>query len=235
MTTLYPAGYARGLVTLDQLKTFARADLMEPEYKQRLFAWIASRGGNIGIGSSFRTTQPNRPGFAPDGRSFHQMQTFNDGRKGFMAVDLVHRNGSNVHRAPRWDEVPAQGTRHPDISNYGVHCNVSGEPWHMQAIEVDGWESWVNNGRKHPNPNFPIKGGGGSEPPPTLKLTSPTMKGPHVILAQTILRNEGFSISIDGVFGRQTRDRVIAFQKRHGLTADGVVGPRTWAVLIKVA
>jgi cell wall-associated NlpC family hydrolase len=35
----------------------------------------------------------------------------------------------------------------------------------------------------------------------------------------------------DGIFGRSTRATVKRWQKRHGLKADGVVGPATWAAL----
>lgn len=35
----------------------------------------------------------------------------------------------------------------------------------------------------------------------------------------------------DGIFGQQTRDRVMHFQNRAGLAVDGIVGPKTWAGL----
>lgn len=37
----------------------------------------------------------------------------------------------------------------------------------------------------------------------------------------------------DGVFGSRTEKAVKAFQMDNGLTADGIVGPKTWAVLLE--
>jgi N-acetyl-anhydromuramyl-L-alanine amidase AmpD len=37
----------------------------------------------------------------------------------------------------------------------------------------------------------------------------------------------------DGVFGKCTREAVIAFQRDHNLTADGIVGEKTWALITK--
>lgn len=39
------------------------------------------------------------------------------------------------------------------------------------------------------------------------------------------------NLSEDGDFGKVTRDAVMRFQKMKGLAADGIVGPRTWALL----
>src|SRR3954468_17890419 len=42
-----------------------------------------------------------------------------------------------------------------------------------------------------------------------------------------LLNQLGASLEVDGDFGRDTEDAVIAFQEKHGLDADGVVGPLT--------
>ena len=38
--------------------------------------------------------------------------------------------------------------------------------------------------------------------------------------------------TVDGIFGRKTVLAVIAWQKKNGLVADGIVGPATWGKLI---
>jgi peptidoglycan hydrolase-like protein with peptidoglycan-binding domain len=57
--------------------------------------------------------------------------------------------------------------------------------------------------------------------------------GPDAVLAQTQLNEHGASppLVADGQFGARTRSAAIAFQGAHGLTADGIIGPRTWAAL----
>lgn len=65
-----------------------------------------------------------------------------------------------------------------------------------------------------------------------LRLVSPFMRGDDVLTVQTVLGLRGFSPgSCDGIFGAKTRVAVVAFQKAHGLVADGVVGPKTCAAL----
>ncbi len=58
--------------------------------------------------------------------------------------------------------------------------------------------------------------------------------GPDVRVVQSILNRIGYnSGAVDGVFGSQTQQAVVAFQRNNGLTPDGVVGPATWSVLNK--
>lgn len=57
-------------------------------------------------------------------------------------------------------------------------------------------------------------------------------KGGEVKEVQRRLKNWGYySGAVDGIFGSGTKKAVIAFQKKNGLTADGIVGKATYAAL----
>lgn len=152
---LYPTGYSSRLVTLDALFAEHHQDKMHPEFARRLRAWLEAQDGRIGIGGSWRSPdgQPDKPGFAPAGKSFHQSQQFPSG-SWFAAVDLVAKVTNGQHRSPRWDEVPDQGS--VESRDWGVHCNVSTEAWHMQPIELDGWQTWVDAGRPDLRHGYPL-------------------------------------------------------------------------------
>lgn len=263
--TRYPVGYGRDMVTMAQLESRYGPNASikaHPEYWRRIKAWLISKNGAMGIGGAYRYSQPVAPGFAPPGKSFHEKQTFASGFQGYSAIDLVHVNGSNVHRAPYWSEVPKQGSGHPDINTYGVHCNVSSEPWHIQCKEMDGYTSWVNAGRKDPQSNYPLPGGGGGSSggggdlggAPDLKngdyglypfsTVKPTIKkgsvdptnGEHVLYLQSVLKHEcKVAIDMDGRFGSDTEKRVKEMQGWNGLTKDGICGSKTWAAVDKYA
>ena len=55
--------------------------------------------------------------------------------------------------------------------------------------------------------------------------------GKAVQRLQRALNAAGHAVAVDGDFGDGTKRAVMAFQAAHGLEADGVVGPATWAAL----
>ena len=57
-------------------------------------------------------------------------------------------------------------------------------------------------------------------------------RGDEVVKIQTKLRDLGlYTDNIDGIFGSNTKNAVIQFQRNNGLDADGIVGPKTLASL----
>ncbi|PMB10496.1 MULTISPECIES: peptidoglycan-binding domain-containing protein [Fischerella] len=65
---------------------------------------------------------------------------------------------------------------------------------------------------------------------PILRLGS---KGKAVKEIQAFLKTQKlYNGATDGVYSRNTRSAIIAFQKSHNLKADGVVGVKTWSAII---
>lgn len=74
--------------------------------------------------------------------------------------------------------------------------------------------------------------------PAPAPATKPTIRrgsrGEFVALAQTMLLNRGYQLpryGADGSFGAETEKAVRLFQQDWGLAQDGVIGPKTWAML----
>jgi hypothetical protein len=64
-------------------------------------------------------------------------------------------------------------------------------------------------------------------PPSQIKVIG----DPIVFEAQTILVKWGYKITIDGNYGRITKNAIMDFQKNNGLKSDGNLGPKTIAKL----
>lgn len=76
------------------------------------------------------------------------------------------------------------------------------------------------------------------ETDPDKKVSYPTVKqgskGDVVVMLQDLLSKNGSDLKVDGIFGNGTRSAVMAFQRKYGLTVDGICGPKTWAKLVEV-
>lgn len=243
-------GYGSGTLTIAELES-RDGHRMHPEYRRRLFAWLGAQSNGMGIGEGWRRTPSNTSAASRAGHSFHQTQRFASGFSGIAAVDLVVPVRGSAHRAPTWAEVPKQGSA--EARKWGLHANVPGEPWHLQPVELDGWRTWSRHGRPDPKAGYEIPGSGWhpvTDPAPDLPPFNPARglfslwpfgkkpnlekgdRGDAVRYAQgVILHHAGGDILVDGDFGSATKRRVKDLQRFFGLTVDGKIGPRTWAVI----
>lgn len=71
--------------------------------------------------------------------------------------------------------------------------------------------------------------GSASEIPRTIKRGD---NNDAVVKLQKILSAIGYTLDLDGIFGPMTEECVKTYQATHGLEADGIVGPLTWAELM---
>ena len=68
-----------------------------------------------------------------------------------------------------------------------------------------------------------------------LNILKTNSRGEQVKTLQRLLVAFGFDLKIDGVFGTMTDRAVRTFQRKHGLSADGIVGEKTWSKLLGTA
>lgn len=69
----------------------------------------------------------------------------------------------------------------------------------------------------------------------TNKQVSYGSQGDEVKELQELLNSNGYKLSVDGIFGRETKKAVTDYQTKNNLTANGIVSDDTWGALTKSA
>ena len=67
----------------------------------------------------------------------------------------------------------------------------------------------------------------------TYKQVGYGSSGSSVTELQKLLNNNGYNLSVDGVFGSKTQAAVKDYQKKNNLAVDGIAGANTWGALTK--
>jgi hypothetical protein len=97
--------------------------------------------------------------------------------------------------------------------------------WNWQQASTAGWRA-ISIGAGN------LTGVAPTASTPILSLRS---AGDVVVWAQEHLVSAGYATAVDGSYGPNTQTAVQSFQAARGLTADGIVGPATWAALLRDA
>jgi murein DD-endopeptidase MepM/ murein hydrolase activator NlpD len=117
-------------------------------------------------------------------------------------------------------------------NGYGAHLHLSfrvgGQPT-MATGNIDFEAFLAQQGSTPSKPSSTpakVAATGGSRPYRGRELKRGEPVGPDVLYLQNKL-----GVNPTGPFGPKTHAAVVAFQKKHGLLADGIVGPLTWSKL----
>ena len=103
----------------------------------------------------------------------------------------------------------------------------------INGLTVDGYAGTRTLKAMGINTNTDPTGEADDDEDDDVRVCQIGSKGSNVKAIQTALKTLGYPVgSADGAFGSKTRTAVIYFQKLNNLTADGKVGPKTYARLM---
>jgi peptidoglycan hydrolase-like protein with peptidoglycan-binding domain len=146
--------------------------------------------------------------------------------RAFQLLAQLWSSGAGTYKVektgPQWVVYQAAPTRAADGSTRnGVVAYTTSQP---------SAQASTNTITVTPGFALPPAGGGTVPAAFNAKQTHPVLRlgsaGPSVVWVQQQLH-----VTADGKFGPATAAAVRNFQARHGMAADGVVGPQTWAAL----
>ena len=155
--------------------------------------------------------------------------------KGQIGVDPIPQNvlvNVFIKKDNKWT--------HTGFYCKGATCECSSGVQYFNPMKKNRWTHWavamcfekeLNLPAKEPEKEKPVSN---ETKYPTLRKGN---KGDWVAILQQKLILAGYSLpkyGVDRDFGNETLNAVKAFQKANGLTADGVVGEKTWSKLNNV-
>lgn len=157
------------------------------------------------------------------------------------AWNLTRRSyGSNIHVGYAFKRIweGGHGTRSQHYAGVSFDVgqgqgNATRAAIRTAAVNTGAWgyvepasltPTWVHFDRRYGRPAC----SGSTAGYPTLRRGS---RGTYVMLLQDALSALGYQTGsrIDGVFGSKTESALMGYQRRVGLTADGVCGCNSWA------
>ncbi|MBD2025814.1 peptidoglycan-binding protein [Leptolyngbya sp. FACHB-711] len=224
-------------------------DLLDAAYpyvqtaaKQGLQRAIQDRGAKMLVNSCYRTIAQqmllyidrhnNSNPVAPPGASNHQTG---------LAIDIEDARGWEPYLMRYgWNPLPGdpphfdfQGGGTTDIRSKSILAFQ--QLWNKNnpnnKIGEDGAFGPQTEGALNQSPAHGFAKAPWDDKPRVLKLTQPRMEGSDVERLQDTLKKAGINIAVDGEFGPGTDKAVKEFQQKKSLTADGIVGPNTRAVM----
>jgi len=131
----------------------------------------------------------------------------------FLLFALVFATGCATTRARKPEATPEQNTQASQLQQ-----QLQAKDQQIQDLQYQ-----LNNTQSATNTNYVSTGLKGE------KSSIIHVPGVSVMDVQKALIRAGYDPgSVDGQAGKKTKSAIKKFQKKHNLTADGVIGEKTW-------
>lgn len=102
-------------------------------------------------------------------------------------------------------------------------------PQWRNGVQITSKRKWQKHGKL---PYITYSSKGDNTVNVELEVLKSNSRGEQVKTLQRLLVGYGYDLKVDGVFGTITDRTVRTFQRKYGLSADGVVGTKTWHKLL---
>jgi len=164
-------------------------------------------GKAVTITSAYRTAAYNKK----VGGASNSYHTYGE------AADITVSGIQPLEVAKYAESIGVKGIGLYETSQF-VHIDTRSTKFFWKNASITPVSTFGGNSSSNANP-YPI-------PTRMLSLTNPMMNGNDVKYLQWGLNNLGFNCgTVDGIFGQNTKNAVIAYQRSYGLSADGIFGP----------
>lgn len=210
--------------------------------KQGLAKAIQDRGTKMLVNSCYRTIAQqmllyndrfnNSNPVAPPGTSNHQTG---------LAIDIEDALGWEPYLMRYgWSPLPGDPPHFDFVGGGTIDIRRESilafqQLWNKNnpnnKIDADGGFGPQTEGALNQSPAQGFAKAPWDDKPRNLKLMMPRMEGSDVIRLQEGLKKAGIAVAVDGEFGPGTDGAVKEFQQKKSLTTDGIVGPKTIAMM----
>lgn len=109
---------------------------------------------------------------------------------------------------------------------------IESTPQWKNGVQITSRNTWRKHGKL---PYIIYNEKGATTVNVELNILKTNSRGEQVKALQRLLVGFGYDLKIDGAFGSITDRTVRTFQRKHGLSADGIVGAKTWSKLLGTA
>ena len=145
-----------------------------------------------------------------------------------LHLDAIYvRNGQHVAEGQQIGSVGQTGNASGDCDHLEVRINgaaVDPVPWIAERLSQSG-----NGGVAAPAYPLPAGHYFGPKEGPAQSVSGFYSHGDDLRRWQQRMKDRGWHITVDGLYGENTRFIAIEFQREKGLTVDGLIGPATWS------
>lgn len=109
---------------------------------------------------------------------------------------------------------------------------IESTPQWKNGVQITSRKTWRKHGKL---PYIIYNEKGATTVSVELNILKTNSHGEQVKTLQRLLVGFGYDLKVDGAFGSITDRTVRTFQCKHGLSADGIVGAKTWSKLLGTA